>query len=737
MKLRTTLFGVLSLLVALIPSASVLAAPADLDLNYNQAVLRPHIAELNVSGGFETFQVGKGFDGSVYAILRQSDGKLVVGGDFTSFNGVSRNGIARLNADGSLDAGFNPGTGFDGRVHALAFLGTDIMVGGVFSTFNGVPRNNIARLRSNGLNEPAFNPGTGFNGGVTALLTANQKGIIVGGDFTSYNGVARNHIANIGQGGNLQLGFNPGTGLDNGLIMNAQVNALAPSAGGILIGGLFTSYNGVSFNNIVRVTTTGTIDQSFHPGTGFNERVRAFAMSGTDIVVGGYFTSYQGVSRYYVSRLHADGSLDQGFDPGFNGPNTVVHALAIDAGDIYIGGAFDYASGLQRHRIARLNADGSLDALFDTSAGPNDDVYAVVVADLGKIVIGGAFVTDFSTGFNDRVTSMVRQPDGKMVVGGYFTSYRGISCNHIARLNPNGSFDSTFFMAGGFNGPVNALALDGTDIVVGGQFSVYNGTLRNNIARLNTDGSLDTNFDPGSGFDSGVTALAVSGADVYAGGYFSTFNGVSRHNIARLNTDGTLDDAFKPGSGFNASVMTLAAYGADVFAGGYFTEYNGVSIGHIARLNDDGTRDIAFNPGAGFNSAVHTLAIDGANVFVGGDFNTYDGLESHYVAHLTDTGAFDNNFKTSPGLDGSVRAIVVDGANLYVGGHFVLYGGATFTQGIARLHADGALDTTFLPHPGFNIDVYALVKDGASVIVGGDFSTYNGLGTIRLAKLEV
>jgi Domain of unknown function (DUF5122) beta-propeller len=82
----------------------------------------------------------------------QSDGKVLIGGDFTSFNAVSRNRIARLHADGSLDTGFNSGTGFDGSVFSFALQPDgNVLVGGSFLTVNDVLRPYVARLYGDSL----------------------------------------------------------------------------------------------------------------------------------------------------------------------------------------------------------------------------------------------------------------------------------------------------------------------------------------------------------------------------------------------------------------------------------------------------------------------------------------------------------------------------------------------------------------------------------------------------------
>jgi len=89
-------------------------------------------------------------NGAVFAMGLQSQGKVVIGGSFTSVNNTNRNRIARLNSDGSMDLGFNPGAGANNIVYALSVLPDDnIIIAGDFTSVDGLVRNRIARLEAN------------------------------------------------------------------------------------------------------------------------------------------------------------------------------------------------------------------------------------------------------------------------------------------------------------------------------------------------------------------------------------------------------------------------------------------------------------------------------------------------------------------------------------------------------------------------------------------------------------
>ncbi|WP_164891011.1 T9SS type A sorting domain-containing protein [Botryobacter ruber] len=622
-----------------------------------------YFARLNNDGSLdESFSLAAGFNGPVRVVTLQSDGKMIVGGLFTEFNGTPRSNIARLNADGTLDESFNPGTGFEGftdkTVFSIALLPDGrLVVGGRFSSYNGTARNNIALLNTNGSLDSSFDPGTGFNNRVQAVALQNDGKIVAGGIFTSYNGSARNLIARLHADGSLDNSFNIGTGF------NSTVNDVAlQSNGKILVGGNFVNFNGVYSSGISRLNADGSPDLTFTTGAGFSvSGVQVLAVqSDGKIVAGGTFSSYNGIPKNRFARLHPDGTLEASTDPG-TGFNNTVSALSLQPdGRLIVAGNFTSYNGSDRSRMARLNANGTLDNSFNPGAFDNA-VTTVALQPDGKVLVGGLFLhynntrllggiarlqTDgtldnsFVTGvgFNSSVESLALQPDGKVIVGGNFTVFNNMPFNRIIRLNPDGSHDTSFTIGTGFNGQVNSVVVqrDGK-IVVGGMFSSYNGMAANSIIRLNADGSRDESFDSGNGFNSAVQSIALQAdAKVLVGGGFTSYNGTSRNRIARLHADGTADNSFNPGTGFNAEVLTIALQpDGKVMAGGSFTTFNGTTRNRIARLNTDGSLDNLFDPASGFDNSVNTLALqpDG-KVVVAGEFVSFNHIPRTRIARL-------------------------------------------------------------------------------------------------------
>jgi uncharacterized delta-60 repeat protein len=320
-----------------------------------------------------------GANNSVYTLLLQPDGKILVGGQFTTLGGQPRSNIGRLNPDGTLDADFNPGA--DGLVYTL-LLQPDgkILVGGNFTTLGGQPRSNIGRLNPDGTLDASFNPGA--DNLVRVLLLQPDGKILVGGQFTNLGGELRSNIGRLNPDGTFDADFDPGA---NGLVFTL----LRQPDGKILVGGIFTTLGGQPRSRIGRLNPDGTLDAGFNPGVDSPVVYTLLLQPDGRILVGGFFITLGGQPRSNLGRLNPDGTLDAGFNPGAGGP--VFTLLRQPDGRILVGGYFTTLGGQPRSNIGRLNPDGTLDASFNP--GADDMVRALLLQPDGKILVGGDFTT--------------------------------------------------------------------------------------------------------------------------------------------------------------------------------------------------------------------------------------------------------------------------------------------------------------------------------------------------------
>jgi uncharacterized delta-60 repeat protein len=691
-----------------------------------------------------SFDVGQleliqgGISGPVFSKVVQTDGKILVGGSFLNFNNIPRRNIARLNVDGSLDTSFNPGSGASISVNSIALQADGkIIIGGRFTSYNGVVRNRIARLNIDGSLDPTFNPGTGADNTVTSIAIQHDGKIIIGGFFNSFDGSTIHRIARLNTDGSLDTTFDPGTGADNSISI-----IVIQADGKIIIGGTFTSYNGTSRNRIARLKMDGSLDMVFDPGTGSNQNVRTAALQPDGkIIIGGWFSSFNGVSRNRIARLNTNGSLDTSFNPG-TGANNWVEALVLQTdGKILIGGRFTAYNNIPKKHLALLNPDGSLDSSFDPIL--DIDVSSLSLQSDGRLIVGISssyqfYVTrinldgsldnafTFVSG-NVNISTIKKQSDGKILIGGNFTHVNEVESIGFARLNPDGSLDNSINIGlniiptsccfqilvqsdqkiiliygntgirlnpdGSLDNSFNGSAINGTNVNTIIQqsdekiiFSIFS-----TIRRINSDGSLDPNFNPGSGANNEIRSIVLQeDGKILIAGNFTAYNGIPRNRIARLNPDGSLDTSFDPGTGASSTVNTVSLQSdGKIIIGGQFTTYNGTPRIRIARLNADGSLDTSFTPGTGANSTISTLIYqpDG-KIIITGQFSTYNGIPRNRIAKLNADGTLDTSFNLGSGANNTVStAVQQPDGKIIIGGIFTSYDGSN-KSGVARILND-------------------------------------------------
>ena len=354
-------------------SASFAAGSLDVNFNENSAV---------------------GADAPVYALAYQTnDNRILMAGDFRRVNSVRRNSIARLNPDASLDGQFNVGTGPNGAIRALAVEASSrILIGGMFTSVNGTNRNHIARLNPDGSLDGSFNPGSGTDSSVSALALQSDGRILVAGSFTFFNGQPQPYIVRLNTNGTVHGAFHVGVGPDRPV----QALAIQPD-GKILIGGDFTSVNNdPSYPRVARLNPDGSLDTTFRPGAGADSTVRALVVQADGrILVGGSFTNFNNRTVNYLARLLPTGALDTNYAAAVltnRGANDVVYTLALQAdGKLLVGGGFTRFHGVSRNGLTRLNEDGTTDPSINFGAGANGFIAALALQADRKIIVGGGF----------------------------------------------------------------------------------------------------------------------------------------------------------------------------------------------------------------------------------------------------------------------------------------------------------------------------------------------------------
>lgn len=697
-----------------------------------------YIARLNADGSVDTsFRLSTEFQvNRIDAVAVQPDGKILIGGQLFYFGSESsKTYLFRLHADGSWDKSFDAGGyvystgspyGLDGAIKAISVDGSGkILVGGEFTA----PRSYIARLNADGTEDKTFNPGTGADYTVTHIARQANGGIIIGGEFSSVNGITKKGIARLGSDGALDTSAF-GAGLSGG-----SVKALAVQADDkILIGGDFSWFNNyeTSIPKLIRTTATGVLDNTFTqgvprfeggsiPAASYFEAITSLLALPDKIIVGGWYSSiiFSGRPLYHDARIYVlqagDGTYVNGTT--FKGDPTDVFALARRSdGAAIAGGSFvqlayepdAYFYGLCRLSGQYYNPDASF-----------------------KPIVGG----------QADVQSVASQPDGKIIAGGDFFLANGISRNGVARFNIDGSLDATLTVPALTGGTVRGLLLrDDGNIVIGGSFyRIAGGSDYDDVALISSTGAL-----LGTGYVGGVNSLAwyhdnrVLAAMAHSPG------------IRRLNADLTIDGSFDPGSGISDSQqpdyemdrVNAVAVQKDgkILVAGSFLSFSGVTCQNIVRLNADGSHDGSFASPAFtmFYSRSELFALslqtDG-KILIAGRFSTVNGVTVPTVARLNTDGSLDTSFKTPFQDSGSAaHAVSVQGdGKILVGGNIQLVNESSIFNGLVRLNIDGSRDTSLNSSTDWDVKSVLTTPSG-EIFAGGWIAATDGFPRFGLAR---
>lgn len=637
-----------------------------------------HLMRLNTNGSIDTSFTNWGNSGQltttnrINKILVRPNGNILIGGFFTlESNGVATTSMARLLPNGQLDTTFDF-TSFGGTVRDFvvfpdeSFLVCDIniakysstgvpdqtfptvitnaaivkmrllpdgniLIAGAFNAVNFFTNSRIARITPNGSVDLSFNTnglGAGpadFNTVIYDFDIGSDGKIYVAGNFSTFNSIARTDVARLNTNGTLDESFVPAASGANTIM-----TGIAVSDSNVTIVGNGTGTTG---DAVYRLNMSGGLDSAYVVKAGKPSLVRRLAqMPNGKVVIGGSFPIVNGVARNGLAMLESDGKVDTTFVPFFNvGVAQNIYSLVPQADGKIIVGAF------QGIGFKRLNADGSNDVTFITDIASVSQVYDVIRLAGGEfLLVGNNITTNGATiglrkvvkvaangvaigafgnpTIDGTVRRAIEQPDGKIIIAGEFTQIGTTIRGRIARLNSDGTLDTTFNPPGGANGIVADIALqpDGKIVAVGAFTSLNGSSTVSRVGRYLADGTLDTTFNQTA--DATINAVQLqSDGKLIIGGNMTTVGGVPHQGLARLNANGTLDGSFVATS--NAQTLDVALQtDGKALVGGEFFKVNNVSRVCVARLlnaaapirkqfdfDGDGKADVAvYRPSTGY-----------------------------------------------------------------------------------------------------------------------------------------
>jgi trimeric autotransporter adhesin len=620
------------------PATAVLAVAGSFSVAGNQAV-RSIATYDPVNAAWSRVGSGQGPQGgysTLYALAAMPNGDLVVGGSFSSFDGVPAESVARWNGStwSPVGAGLTWSQAGVPHVQALCVrMNGNLVAAGRFTNAGSVAASGIAEW--DGTSWSPLGNGFDFLAPPRALATLPNGDLIAGGDFSVAGGIAVGGVARWDGTSWMRLGA----------AQYGQCKALAVTPNGDLIvigsvanivGSVVARWNGAAWQAIGNL------------GFVSGDVLSLAALPNGDILVGGQF---------YGARFVPSGSMPAnsllrwngltwsqlgnglGTNEGSVASSAIVNTMtSLPSGLLVVAGDFHAASGLPTTSIAAW--DGAAWGPLAPFAGVDRAVAAMAVMQNGDLVVGGHFRTagftlagavarwdgqswsalgaGLGSGETFRVEAMTTLSNGDLVVGGYF--YGGPGRYSIAR------WDGTAWnpLGIGPNYTVKAFAmLPGGQLIAGGDFWTAGGQPAQHIAAWN--GASWSGL--GAGLDADVTDLVVMpNGNLIAAGRFTTAGSVAANRIAQW--DGTSWSTLGTGLDGPAFALALRPNG-DLVVGGYFGSAGGVPAANIALWNGSSWSPL----GSGTNGWVETLMnLPNGDLAVGGDFTFAGSLQANRIA---------------------------------------------------------------------------------------------------------
>ena len=572
---------------------------------------------------------------------------------------------------------------------------------------------------NDGTIDSSFLPSPQRTSTATTLVSQPDGKIIVGGSFNVAAGVRSSTVTRLNPDGSYDSTFRPPliTGTVEGTVFCLALQA----DGRILVGGAIRVVHGQQITyGLIRLNADGSVDETFAVGTGTEsgQSVLSFLIQPDgSIIVGGDFDHFNGSFRFGLAKLSSTGALDPNYNPIVQMQGSVRRVLALKSfpnGRTCVVGRFDQIGSLPRTSIALLDGDGIVDTSFNASIGTS-------VPSVSDVEPTG---------------------DGKLLIVGSFSQVSGVARSRIAKLNADGSLDLTFAASLGFINSLPKILIDGNGkIVLTGDIVRIGSTTLNGIARLDSDGTLDSTF--GATFAGGFTYDCVAGSSLYCVGSFEKVNSQDRFGVVRLTASGSVDSAYNSSIGLQGRVYKTSVQGdGKTTAVGDFSHVGNAQRRCISRFNLDGSLDLGFDPGTGPETLpggapeIRDIAISAeSKIAVSGKFVTFSGQPAKGIALLDSSGQIIPGFRAPLAIGDGITRAVFSGNKIIVIGGFQFENQSVF-ENIARLNSDGSRDTSFNPLIGGGEVKDAFSMPGGRLLIVGSFQTVGGVSRKSLALLN-
>jgi Secretion system C-terminal sorting domain/Domain of unknown function (DUF5122) beta-propeller len=610
-------------------------------------------------------------NGPVYVVTPDGADGWYIAGNFTKVGDFTRNKLAHIKADGTVDPNWDPNPIGPNELHlpttvyAMVVSGSTVYVGGSFTSIGGQQRRCLAALEASTGQATSWNPNASHT--VRALAIKGET-VYAGGDFNNIGGQSRVFLGAVDITTGKATSWNPEIG--------NTVHAIVVSDTLVIVGGAF----GRPRLYVAVFGITSGRPTAWQPSFSGGGVVYALALKGSTLYVGGNFV----FPRKYIAAFSIYSSPPlSSWNPG---ANATVRSICVNGSTVYVSGDFTSIGGQSRYRIAALDeTTGQATAWVSHASG---------------------IVRGLATNSNGSV----------VYAGGDFRSIGGEPRNRLTALNASTGFATPWNPTATINGSINAMAVSGSNVYIGGAFTVP----RNRVAAINTATGALTAWNPNANGE--VHALMIDNTTVYAGGKFTAIGGQTRNLLAALDINTGLAKSWNPNVG-GTGVYSILANGATAYAGGDFYKVGDYSRQALAAIDANTGQVTAWNPNLNASSIVYAMALDSPTMYIGGEFNTVKGQTRNRLAAVDLTTAEPTAW--NPDANGTVRALILNGANIYAGGAFTSLGVQTRNY-LAAIDKSTGIPTDWNPNPNNFGSGQGLIAVGSAILVGGAFTTMSG-----------
>ncbi|WP_338840775.1 T9SS type A sorting domain-containing protein [Flavobacterium ginsenosidimutans] len=591
----------------------------------------------------ETFVQPVAYKAAKITVIKElSDGKILLGGKIDFYKNEKVSNLIRLNADYSLDQTFVFNGDLNSEIKDVKVQSNGNLV--VLTTKDNLGFADFFKLYQLDPNGTILKEVSTIFNATSIALQADDKILVTGGaigyyDFTSC------YLNRFNSDFTLDETFN------NDLAFNGSTNTVAVSGNDIYVGGSFSDIGGVSKNSLVKLDSSGNIDNTFDVSDNINGRVFSLTLQddGKLLIGGNFYRILGGEPSYNMCRLNTDGTVDNTFTSTYS--NFYVSTVAVKDSDIYLSW---YEPAQSTSFLVKLNSDGSANQDF-APVKLNEFGYqsfAMGIVD-NKIIysnsgnVGNKFglsVSDLNGGPLDSSELKASQYgsfekgeyfNGKLVVKGDFVKINDVETFGIGLLNENGSVDESFVFPNYLGDIKQFQVIDNETIFV---------STKSKLLKLNNQGVILKDFvykdvtallgvekfkvlDNGKILITDQWSLVLLSAEgvqernyalqsenyywftgltfelqadkIIVGAMYNDFSATPySYKILRFDMDGSLDETFTlNGSGPDTSVGKIKVLDTgEIILAGVFLNFNGISVpNQIVKLSKDGEMDLQFN----------------------------------------------------------------------------------------------------------------------------------------------